>query len=175
MRISAASRKISPAMMSAEMKYFPRSYSSPTRSMPSRHSSMRACGSSPASSRRRMASRLPRSSMFTMSSARFVSRDGGVMRSRSLATWDADRGGEGQTVGPSDEPSPALGAIVEIPEEMLDHPGQRPRLLAEIRRLLLHQGGVMQRKSTFFFSRSAHPREEVLQRGHAELRLDQRT
>src|SRR5450759_2505176 len=51
MRISAASRKISPAMMSAEMKYFPRSYSSPTRSMPSRHPSMRACGSSPASRR----------------------------------------------------------------------------------------------------------------------------
>src|SRR5450756_1422726 len=174
MRISAAPRKISPAMMSAEMKYFPRSYSSPTRSMPPRHSSMRSSGSSPASSRRRMASRLPRSSILTMSSARLFSLCGVVISSTSFPAGadDADRRGEGQAIGSADEPAPALGAVVEVIEEMLDDPGKRPRVLAETRRFLLREGGRVQREAAVLEPRAAGPGEQVLQRGHAELGLD---
>src|SRR5665647_223768 len=121
-----------------------------------------------------MAARLPRSSMFTMRSARFFSPRVRPMPLRLPDAWDADSSGEGEPVGSPDEPTPALRAIFEVVEEMLDHPGEGPRLFAEIAGFLCGERGSVEREAAVLGARAAGSGEQVLQGGHAQLGLDQR-
>ena len=172
--MSAAWRKISPAMMSAETKYSPLSYILPTCSIPARHSSISPRGSSPAASRSRMAARLPRWSIATISPVRSAADDG-VIRLPPPDVRDADRRREVEAVGPADEPAPAHRPVLEVEEEVLDHPRRRARLFAEVGGLGLRERGGVQLEAAVLEARLAGVREEVAQRGHAVLGLDQRT
>ena len=84
------------------------------------------------------------------------------------------RGREAQPVGPADEAAPALRAVVEVVEEVLEHPGQGARLVAQLRRLRLGEGGGVEREAAVLEVRSGRAGEEVLQRRGGQLGLDQR-
>ena len=121
------------------MKYVPLSYSSPTRSMPRAalvHDGVSGVltGVEPAADRSEAAALVHAHDQI---GERCVVAGAVVIRSppSSRGSDDADGRGEREPVGPADEPSPALGAVVEVVEEMLDHPGEGPGLLAEIARL----------------------------------------
>src|SRR5665647_3300430 len=101
-----------------------------------------------------MAARLPRSSMFTMSAARFFLPDIGAMPLCLPCARDADGGGEREAVRSPDEPPPALRAVIEVVEEVLDDPGQRPRLLAEIGGFLLRERRGVQREAAVLETRA---------------------
>ena len=68
-----------------------------------------------------------------------------------------------EPVGAADEAAPALGAIVEVVEDVLEYPGQGAALLSEMRRLVLPEGGGVEGQTPYFRPEPPAPEKKTLQ------------